>query len=127
MQSNGLPSYLIGSYNHPQFGTINSSFVGLFPASYNHNFGENAVIDSYYENTIYSRGVETSEDGDITYEIDSVYGEAQSKFLFIGTISFRTFDPYSEFGSSQKYFTDGSLSSSEFLNPSQLEGDLLLK
>ena len=28
---------------------------------------------------IYSRGVETSEDGDITYEIDSVYGEAPIK------------------------------------------------
>ena len=28
VQSNGLPSYLLGSYNHPQFGAINSSFVG---------------------------------------------------------------------------------------------------
>ena len=130
VQSNGLPSYLLGSYNHHQFGTINSSFVGqLVPADYNHNFGENAVIDSVIMRIpIYSRGVETSEDGDITYEIDSVYGEAPIKIsVYRNNFFLRTFDPYSEFGVSQKYFTDGSLSSSEFLNPSQLEGDLLFE
>jgi hypothetical protein len=130
VQSNGLPSYLLGSYNHPQFGTINSSFVGqLVPADYNHNFGENAVIDSVIMRIpIYSRGVETSEDGDITYEIDSVYGEAPIKIsVYRNNFFLRTFDPYSEFGMSQKYFTDGSLSSSEFLSPSQLEGDLLFE
>jgi hypothetical protein len=130
VQSNGLPSYLIGSYSHPQFGTINSSFVGqLVPANYNHDFGENAVIDSVIMRIpLYSRGVETSEDGDITYEIDSVYGEAPIKIsVYRNNFFLRTFDPYSEFGFSQKYYTDGSLSSSEFLNPSQLEGDLLFE
>lgn len=130
VQSNGLPSYLIGSYSHPQFGTINSSFVGqLVPANYNHDFGENAVIDSVIMRIpLYSRGVETSEDGDITYEIDSVYGEAPIKIsIYRNNFFLRTFDPYSEFGFSQKYYTDGSLSSSEFLNPSQLEGDLLFE
>jgi len=130
VQSNGLPSYLLGSYNHPQFGAINSSVVGqLVPADYNHNFGENAVIDSVIMRIpLYSRGVDTSEDGDITYEIDSVYGEAPIKIsVFRNNFFLRTFDPYSEFGISQKYFTDGSLSSSEFLNPSQLEGDLLFE
>ena len=130
VQSNGLPSYLLGSYNHPQFGTINSSFVGqLVPADYNHNFGDNAVIDSVIMRIpIYSRGVETSEDGDITYEIDSVYGEAPIKIsVYRNNFFLRTFDPYSEFGISQKYFSDGSLSSSEFLNPTQLEGDLLFE
>ena len=130
VQSNGLPSYLIGGYNHPQFGTIKSSFVGqLVPANYNHNFGENAVIDSVIMRIpIYSRGVETSEDGDITYEIDSVYGEAPIKIsIYRNNFFLRTFDPYSEFGVSQKYYTDGSLSSSEFLNPSQLEGELLFE
>ena len=130
VQSNGLPSYLLGSYNHPQFGAINSSFVGqLVPADYNHNFGDNAVIDSVIMRIpIYSRGVETSEDGDITYEIDSVYGEAPIKIsVYRNNFFLRTFDPYSEFGISQKYFTDGSLSNSEFLNPTQLEGDLLFE
>ena len=130
VQSNGLPSYLVGSYNHPQFGTIKSSFVGqLVPANYNHSFGENAVIDSVIMRIpLYSRGVETSEDGDITYEIDSVYGETPIKIsVYRNNFFLRTFDPYSEFGISQKYFTDGSLSSSEFLNPSQLEGDLLFE
>ncbi|PDH46206.1 MAG: hypothetical protein CND26_05075, partial [Bacteroidetes bacterium MED-G13] len=115
VQSNGLPSYLIGSYNHPQFGTVKSSFVGqLVPANYNHNFGENAVIDSVILRIpLYSRGVETSDDGDITYEIDSVYGETPIKIsVYRNNFFLRTFDPYSEFGISQKYFTDGSLSSS---------------
>ncbi len=130
IQSNGLPSFLIGSYNHSQFGNIKSSFVGqLVPANYNHNFGENAVIDSVIMRLpLYSRGVETSEDGDITYEIDSVYGDGPIKIsVYRNNFFLRTFDPYSEFGISQKYFTDGSLSSSEIINPSQLEGDLLFE
>ena len=33
VQTNNLPSFLLGSYNHPQFGRSNSSFVAV---SYTH-------------------------------------------------------------------------------------------
>ena len=36
VQTNNLPSFLLGSYNHPQFGRSNSSFVGqMVPSEYN--------------------------------------------------------------------------------------------
>ena len=81
VQTNNLPSFLLGSYNHPQFGRSNSSFVGqMVPSEYNHDFGDNVVLDSVVLTIPYfSRGVDTSEEGDITYEIDSVYGDEPIK------------------------------------------------
>ena len=36
VQTNNLPSFLLGSYKHPQYGRSNSSFVGqMVPAEYN--------------------------------------------------------------------------------------------
>ena len=47
VQTNNLPSFLLGSYNHPQYGRSNSSFVGqMVPSEYNHDFGDNVVLDS---------------------------------------------------------------------------------
>ena len=72
VQSNNLPSFLLGSYTHPQYGRSNSSFVGqMVPEDYDHDFGDNVVLDSVVLTIpYYSRGIDTSEEGDITYEID---------------------------------------------------------
>ena len=49
VQTNNLPSFLLGSYNHPQFGKSNSSFVGqMVPSEYNHEFGDNVVLDRLF-------------------------------------------------------------------------------
>ena len=46
VQSNNLPSFLLGSYKHPQYGNSNASFVGqMIPNDYNHDFGDNVVLD----------------------------------------------------------------------------------
>ena len=130
VQTNNLPSFLLGSYKHPQFGRSNSSFVGqMVPAEYNHDFGDNVVLDSVVLTIpYYSRGVETSEEGDITYEIDSVYGNSPIKVsVFKNNFFFRSFDPFSDFDTSQSYFSNGSLSVEEIINLGQLEGDLLFE
>ena len=130
VQTNNLPSFLLGSYKHPQYGRSNSSFVGqMVPAEYNHDFGDNVVLDSVILTIpYYSRGVETSEEGDITYEIDSVYGNSPVKIsVFKNNFFFRSFDPFSDFDSSQSYFSNGSLSIEEIINLGQLEGDLLFE
>ena len=130
VQTNNLPSFLLGSYKHPQFGRSNSSFVGqMVPAEYNHDFGDNVVLDSVVLTIpYYSRGVETSEEGDITYEIDSVYGNSPIKIsVFKNNFFFRSFDPFSDFDTSQSYFSNGSLSLEEIINLGQLEGDLLFE
>ena len=130
VQTNNLPSFLLGSYNHPQFGRSNSSFVGqMVPSEYNHDFGDNVVLDSVVLTIpYYSRGIDTSEEGDITYEIDSVYGDSPIKIsVFRNNFFFRTFDPFSDFDTSQIYFSNGSLSVEEVIDSGQLEGELLFE
>ena len=130
VQTNNLPSFLLGSYNHPQFGNSISSFVGqIVPNEYNHDFGDNVVLDSVVLTMpYYSRGVETSEEGDITYEIDSVYGDSPIKIsVFRNNFFLRTFDPYGDFDSSQSYFSNASLSVEEAIDSYQLEGELLFE
>ena len=130
VQTNNLPSFLLGSYKHPQYGISNSSFVGqMVPTEYNHDFGDNVVLDSVVLTIpYYSRGVETSEEGDITYEIDSVYGNSPIKIsVFKNNFFFRSFDPFADFDTSQSYFSNGSLSLEEIINLGQLEGDLLFE
>ena len=130
VQTNNLPSFLLGSYNHPQFGRSNSNFVGqMVPSEYNHDFGDNVVLDSVVLTIpYYSRGVDTSEEGDITYELDSVYGDSPIKIsVYRNNFFFRTFDPFSDFDTSQNYFSNGSLSVEEVIDPGQLEGELLFE
>ena len=130
VQTNNLPSFLLGSYNHPQFGRSNSGFVGqMVPSEYNHDFGDNVVLDSVVLTIpYYSRGIDTSEEGDITYEIDSVYGDSPIKIsVYRNNFFFRTFDPFSDFDTSQSYFSNGSLSVEEVIDSGQLEGELLFE
>ena len=130
VQTNNLPSFLLGSYNHPQYGRSNSSFVGqMVPSEYNHDFGDNVVLDSVVLTIPYfSRGIDTSEEGDITYEIDSVYGEDPIKIsVYRNNFFFRTFDPFSDFNTSQSYYSNGSLSVEEIIDAAQLEGELLFE
>ena len=130
VQTNNLPSFLLGSYNHPQFGRSNSSFVGqMVPSEYNHDFGENVVLDSVVLTIpYYSRAIDTSEEGDVTYEIDSVYGDSPIKIsVYRNNFFFRTFDPFSDFDTSQSYFSNGSLSVEEVIDSGQLEGELLFE
>ena len=130
VQTNNLPSFLLGSYNHPQFGRSNSSFVGqMVPSEYNHDFGDNVVLDSVVLTIPYfSRGIDTSEEGDITYEIDSVYGDEPIKIsVYRNNFFFRTFDPFSNFDTSQSYYSNGSLSVEEIIDVTQLEGELLFE
>jgi len=130
VQTNNLPSFLLGSYNHPQYGKSTYGFVGqMVPSDYNHDFGDNIVLDSVVLTMpYYSRGIDTSEEGDITYEIDSVYGDSPIKIsVFRNNFFFRTFDPFSDFDTSQSYYSNGSLSVEEIINSSQLEGELLFE
>ena len=130
VQTNNLSSFLLGSYNHPQYGNSISSFIGqMVPEEYNHDFGDNVVLDSVVLTMpYYSRGIETSEEGDITYEIDSVYGNSPIKIsVYRNNFFLRTFDPYGDFDASQKYFSNASLSAEEIIDFNQMEGELLFE
>ena len=74
-QSNGLPGYLIGHYNDPNFGSTTAHFLGqLTPGVYNPSFGDNTVLDSVILTIPYFSKLD-----DETYTIDSLYGNGPIK------------------------------------------------
>ena len=130
IKSNNLPSFMLGYNNNPVFGESKASFLGqVIPTEFSPSFGENVVLDSVVLTIpYYSRGVETSEEGDITYEIDSVYGNTPTKlYVYKSNFYLRDFDPSGDFSDSQNYYSNGSLSNSEYINQAEVEAELLFE
>jgi len=130
VQSNNLPSFLLGYNNHAIYGESTSSFLGqMVPDQYSPDFGDNVVLDSVVLTIPYfSRGVETSDEDDITYELDSLYGGSPINLsIYRNNFFLRSFDPYGEFDDIQKYYSNGSLSDLESISQGQLEGELLFE
>lgn len=128
VQTNNLPINLLGVYNNSLYGTtIGSIVTKISPISYDPSFGENVVLDSVILTIPYfSKVVETKEDGEKIYALDSVFGSAPIKLsIFENNYFLRDFDPNAEIGTPQKYYSDGSTGSGQ-ISPSQLEGKLLL-
>ena len=128
VRSNNLPSFMLGYNNNPFYGESKASFLGqVVPAEFSPSFGENVVLDSVVLTIpYYSRGVETSEEGDITYEIDSVYGSTATKlYVYKSNFYLRDFNPSGDFSDSQNYYSNGALSNSESINQAEIEAELL--
>jgi len=114
IQTNGLPSNLIGIYNDPVYGSTTASIVTqLIPQTYPDSFGENVVVDSvvlsipYYNKT---SGDSPDDDGNILYDIsDSLYGDSPIKLsVFRSDYYLRNYDPNSEFESPQYYYSNSN-------------------
>ena len=130
VRSNNLPSFMLGYNNDPTFGESKSSFLGqIIPAEFSPSFGDNVVLDSVILTIpYYSRGIDTDEDGLITYEIDSVYGNTATKlYVYKSNFYLRDFDPTGEFSDSQNYYSNGSMSNSEYINQADIEAELLFE
>ena len=128
VSSNNLPSFMLGYNNNPFFGESKASFLGqVIPSEFSPTFGENVVLDSVVLTIpYYSRGVETSDEGDISYEIDSVYGNTATKlYVYKSNFYLRDFNPSGDFSDSQNYYSNGALSNSETINQSEIEAELL--
>ena len=128
VRTNELPSYLIGYNFDPVFGTSTSNFVSqISPSVFDPAFGDNVVLDSVVLTIPYfSTVLGTDDDSNTTYKLDSIFGNTQIKLSFYKNNFFlRDFDPNSEFNNKQKYFSNGSTSLTNFINPSELEGQLI--
>ncbi|MCH1548500.1 MAG: DUF4270 domain-containing protein [Flavobacteriaceae bacterium] len=128
VKTNNLPSFLLGYNNNSLYGTTKASFLGqLVPTEFSPSFGENVVLDSVILTIpYYSRGVDTDEDGNISYEIDSVYGSSETKlYIYKNNFYLRDFNPSGDFSDSQNYYSNGSMSVEEIINESEIEGELL--
>ena len=128
VKSNNLPSFMLGYNNNSIFGESKASFLGqVIPSVFSPSFGENIVLDSVVLTIpYYSRAVDTNEDGDVSYEIDSIYGNTATKlYVYKSNFYLRDFDPSGDFSDSQNYYSNGALSNSEFINQSEIEAELL--
>jgi hypothetical protein len=128
VKSNNLPSFMLGYNNNSIFGESKASFLGqVIPSVFSPSFGENVVLDSVVLTIpYYSRAVDTNEDGDVSYEIDSIYGNTATKlYVYKSNFYLRDFDPSGDFSDSQNYYSNGTLSNSEFINQSEIEAELL--
>ena len=128
VKSNNLPSFMLGYNNNPFYGESKASFLGqIVPAEFSPSFGENVVLDSVVLTIpYYSRGVDTDDDGNISYEIDSVYGNTATKlYVYKSNFYLRDFNPSGDFSDSQNYYSNGALSNSETINQSEIEAELL--
>ena len=128
VKSNNLPSFMLGYNNNPFYGESKASFLGqVVPAEFSPSFGENVVLDSVVLTIpYYSRGVDTDDDGNISYEIDSVYENTATKlYVYKSNFYLRDFNPSGDFSDSQNYYSNGALSNSESINQSEIEAELL--
>lgn len=121
-QSNGLTNNLLGYYYDPNFGGTTAHFVGqLTPTAYNPDFGDNTILDSVVLTIPYYNKFDGEE-----YTLDSLYGGGAIKLsIFKNNFFLRDFDPGSDLDQSQAFYSNGALSESEFINTSELEGQLL--
>lgn len=128
IQTNSLPINMLGVNNHPVYGSYKVDFVSqMAPTAFDPTFGQNIVLDSVILIIPYfSTLTDTDEDGNRTFELDSVFGDTPINLsIYRNNYFLRDFDPESEFNDPQKYFSNKSISEGEFITQSDLESELL--
>ncbi|HMC01397.1 MAG TPA: DUF4270 family protein, partial [Flavobacteriaceae bacterium] len=116
VQTNNLPSNLLGFHNDPVYGSTTANIITqLLPQNSFIGFGENVLVDSVVLSIpYYSKVSEDSpdEDGNTVYSIsDSLYGDSPIKLSVYRTDYYlRNYDPESEFDEPQYYYSDSNSS-----------------
>lgn len=127
VQSNNLPSNLFGVYKDLVYGNTTANMVSqLSPLTFNPTFPDSTRLDSVVLTIPYfskSTGIENEV---TSYTLDSIYGDQPINFkLYENNYFLRSFDPSSDIGASQKYYTDRSLSASSKIPITSLQGQVL--
>ena len=125
-ESSNLGNNLLGFYKDAVFGTSKASFVGqILPSDFTPTFGDNPQITSVILTIPYS-SIATVGEEETTYELDLLYGtESIQLSIYKNDFLLRSFDPSTALGDPQNYYSDGSLTSGQLIESSQLEGQLL--
>lgn len=128
VQTNGLPSNLLGYYNDLVYGSTTANVVTqVTPTVFDPTFPENVRLDSVVLTVPYFSTSTGISDGVTTYKLDSVYGTAPINIkVFENNYFLRSFDPNAQFNTAQKYYSDRSLSASNQIPLSALKNKELL-
>lgn len=132
--SNNLPVNALGFYENPAFGTTQANFVTQVElATSNPEFNnvdpeeydtqptaiDSVVLDIPYFSTL----LDQDEDGVKTYELDSIYGNPESKFklsVYQSNYYLRDLDPTQSLGQQQLFYTDMNTEIDNFKVPTLL-------
>ncbi|PIX08368.1 MAG: hypothetical protein COZ75_12405 [Flavobacteriaceae bacterium CG_4_8_14_3_um_filter_34_10] len=107
VQTTNLPVYQLGVYNDPVYGLTQASVLAQVTLDQvNPSFGENPEIESVILNIPYfSKSTGTGED--ITYTLDSIFGNTPIKLsVYESNFFLRDLDPDSGFEDPQKYYSN---------------------
>lgn len=128
VQTNGLPSNLLGVYKDFIYGNTTASLVTqLSPTVMDPKFPAETTLDSVVLTIPYFSHSTGIENGKTSYKLDSVFGTSPIKFkVYENTYFLRGFDPSSGFDTPQKYYSDRSLSASSQIPLASLQGTELL-
>jgi hypothetical protein len=126
VQTNATTSNVLGFYNDPVYGKTSANLVTqIAPDDVSPNFGDNLEIVSVkLYIPYYATADDTDDDGNTTYILDSIFGNATSPYklsILKNEYYLRNLDPESDFGASQAYYSNAYSS----LNLSAFEGDLI--
>lgn len=132
--SNNLPVNALGFYENPAFGTTQANFVTQVElATSNPEFNnvdpeeydtqptaiDSVILDIPYFSTL----LDQDEDGVKTYELDSIYGNPESKFklsVYQSNYYLRDLDPTQSLGQQQLFYTDMNTEIDNFKVPTLL-------
>lgn len=109
VQTNNLPSHLLGVYNEPVYGQqVANVLTELSLSGSNPNFGNEPRLDSVVLTLPYfSSREEADEEGNAVYSLDSVYGDSPFKLTVSRSGFFlNDFDPEENFANRQRYYSD---------------------
>ncbi|SFI54384.1 DUF4270 domain-containing protein [Olleya namhaensis] len=128
VQTNAITSNVLGFYNDPVYGVTSANLVTqIAPDDVSPDFGDNLeIISVKLYIPYYATADDTDDDGNTTYILDSIFGNATSPYklsILKNEYYLRNLDPESDFGESQAYYSNAYSS----LNLSAFEGDLIYK
>lgn len=128
IQTNGLPSNLLGVYKDLVYGNTTASLVSqLSPTTIDPKFPAESTLDSVVLTIPYFSTSKGIENGVTSYKLDSIFGTGAINFkVYENTHFLRDFDPTAGFDTPQMYYSDRSLSASSQIPLSALRGTLLM-
>ncbi|XMO87736.1 DUF4270 domain-containing protein [Algibacter sp. AS12] len=123
LQVNNLASNLLGVFKDPEYGTTTAGIVTqLTPSVYGVDFGVNPTIDKVTLHIPYfSTAIGLDDEGNTTYQLDSVYGNANKPIklsIYRSNYFLRDFNPLGDASTSQNYYSNASSTTNSALNGS---------
>ncbi|WP_298245971.1 DUF4270 domain-containing protein [uncultured Christiangramia sp.] len=109
VQTNNSSNLFLGVTNHDLYGKSVASIVSeLRLSTLDPDFGDNVELDSVVlKIPYYSSEAATSDDDEVTYELDSIYGNGSFKLsIFETNFLLNDLDPDAGFESAQRYYSD---------------------